>query len=235
MQAPAPDGTTPRTAPSERGAALALLPIAATLDYYVLAAPLREQLLIQFAPQLLAYGALALWAAHNPGALSRLGLSSTGLKAGLIWGTVTGLVLGAMNTMVILTIAPSLGYDIGFLAGTPHGRLPLLVMVPWFIGGIAFCVEINFRGFLLGRLAALEARLWTVPVIGCPLAWATSALAFAFDPFMVNTFRHLHWIAVWDGLIWGAIWLRSRNLWITIVAHAVEVIVMYLAVRAALE
>jgi len=63
---------------------------------------------------------------------------------------------------------------------------------------------------------------------------STSALLFAFDPFMVNTFRHLHWIALWDGLIWGAIRLRTGNLSITIVAHAVEVTIMYLAVRAAI-
>jgi hypothetical protein len=51
----------------------------------------------------------------------------------------------------------------------------------------------------------------------------------------VNTFRHLHWIALWDSLIWGIIWLSTRNLYITIVAHTVEVMVMYLVVRAALE
>jgi hypothetical protein len=51
---------------------------------------------------------------------------------------------------------------------------------------------------------------------------------------MVNTFQHLHWIALWDGLIWGIIWLRTHNLYITIVAHAVEVIAMYSAVRFAL-
>ena len=67
-----------------------------------------------------------------------------------------------------------------------------------------------------------------------PLALITSALIFAFDPFMVNTFQYLHWIAVWDGLIWGIIWLRTSNLYITIVAHAVEVIVMYSSVRMAI-
>ena len=51
---------------------------------------------------------------------------------------------------------------------------------------------------------------------------------------MVNTFHHLHWIALWDGLIWGIIYLRTRNLYITIIAHAVEVIVMYSAVRTAI-
>jgi membrane protease YdiL (CAAX protease family) len=51
----------------------------------------------------------------------------------------------------------------------------------------------------------------------------------------VNTFQHLHWIALWDGFIWGIIYLRTRNLYITIVAHAVEVIAMYSAVRFALS
>jgi membrane protein CcdC involved in cytochrome C biogenesis len=67
-----------------------------------------------------------------------------------------------------------------------------------------------------------------------PLALIAGALTFAFDPFMVNTFQHLHWIALWDGLIWGIIYLRTQNLHATIVAHAVEVIVMYSAARYAL-
>jgi hypothetical protein len=57
---------------------------------------------------------------------------------------------------------------------------------------------------------------------------------FSFDPFMTQTFRDLHWIAVWDGAVWGACWIATRNLYVPIVAHAVEVIVMYSAVRAAL-
>jgi membrane protease YdiL (CAAX protease family) len=109
-------------------------------------------------------------------------------------------------------------------------------MAPWFICGIALLVELNFRGFLLGRLAALESGLWRSGLVQrlSPLALITCALIFAFDPFMVNTFQHLHWIALWDGLIWGIIWLRTRNLYATIVAHAVEVIVMYSAVRTAI-
>ena len=68
-----------------------------------------------------------------------------------------------------------------------------------------------------------------------PFALLATTLVFTFDPSMVNTFRHLHWIALWDGLVWGTIWLGTRNLWITVVAHAVEVIIMYSAVRTALE
>jgi thiamine transporter ThiT len=66
------------------------------------------------------------------------------------------------------------------------------------------------------------------------LAIGASALAFSFDPFMVITFRHLHWIAVWDGLVWGLLWVRLRNLYVPIVAHAIEVMVTYSVIRAVL-
>ncbi|TMQ31651.1 MAG: CPBP family intramembrane metalloprotease [Nitrospirae bacterium] len=236
MMAPEPGPHATPAQAKERGAALALLPTAATLDFYALPASLQEQTLVQFAPQILAYLALGLWATHNRGIVSRLGLEKWKVRDGLRWGLLTGLLLGCLNTFVILSAYPHLGYDISFLKTTPHGRLPLMVMAPWFICGIALFVELNFRGFLLGRLAALESGLWRsgLPQRLSPLAVITCALSFAFDPFMVNTFQHLHWIALWDGLIWGVIWLRTRNLYITIVAHAVEVIVMYSAVRTAI-
>lgn len=227
--------TTPTQA-DERGTALALLSIAATLDFYALPASLQEQTLVQFAPQIIAYLAFGLWATHNRDIVSRLGLEKEMVRDGLRWGLVTGLLLGGLNTFVILSVYPHLGYDISFLNATPHAQLPLLIMVPWFICGIALFVELNFRGFLLGRLAALESQLWRSDLTSrlSPLALFTSALVFAFDPFMVNTFQHLHWIALWDGLIWGLIWLTTKNLYVTIVAHAVEVLVMYGALRATL-
>jgi len=236
MMAPEPGPHTTPAQAEEWGAALALLPIAATLGFYALPASLQEQTLVLFAPQILSYLALSFWAAHNRNIVSRLGLEKGNVRDGLRWGLLTGLLLGCLNTFVILSTYPHLGYDISFLKTTPHGRLPLLVMVPWFICGVALFVELNFRGFLLGRLAALESRLWRSGFAQrlSPLALITCALTFAFDPFMVNTFQHLHWIALWDGLIWGIIWLRTRNLCITIVAHAVEVIVMYSAVRMAI-
>jgi membrane protease YdiL (CAAX protease family) len=231
---PGPHATSAQA--EERGAALALLPIAATLGFYVLPASLQVQTLVQFAPQTIAYFALGFWATHNRDIVSRLGLEKGDARDALRWGLLTGLLLGCLNTFVILSAYPHLGYDISFLKTTPHGRLPLLVMIPWFICGIALFVELNFRGFLLGRLAALESGLWRSGLAQrlSPLALITCALTFAFDPFMVNTFQHLHWIALWDGLIWGIIYLRTRNLYITIVAHTVEVIVMYSAVRTAI-
>jgi len=236
MMAPEPGPHATSAQAEERGAALALLPIAATLGFYVLPASLQVQTLVQFAPQTIAYFALGFWATHNRDIVSRLGLEKGDARDALRWGLLTGLLLGCLNTFVILSAYPHLGYDISFLKTTPHGRLPLLVMIPWFICGIALFVELNFRGFLLGRLAALESGLWRSGLAQrlSPLALITCALTFAFDPFMVNTFQHLHWIALWDGLIWGIIYLRTRNLYITIVAHTVEVIVMYSAVRTAI-
>ena len=228
----------PTPAPAkEWGAALALLPIAATLGFYALPTSLREQTVVLFAPQIVAYLALSFWAAYNHNIVSRFGLKRANIREGLRWGLPTGLLLGCLNTFVILSVCPYLGYDISFLKTTPHGRLPFLIMVPWFICGIALFVELNFRGFLLGRLAALGSGLWTSEIAQrhSPLALIASSLIFAFDPFMVNTFQHLHWIAVWDGLIWGIIYLRTHNLYITIVAHAIEVMVMYSAVKFALS
>ena len=234
--APEPGPHAIPTQAEEWGAALALLPIAATLGFYALPVSLQEQTVVLFVPQIVAYLALGVWAAHNRNIVTRLGLERGNIRDGLRWGLPTGLLLGCVNTFVILSAYPHLGYDISFLKTTPHGRLPLMVMLPWFICGIALFVELNFRGFLLGRLAALESGLWRSSLAQrlSPLALITCALLFAFDPFMVNTFQHLHWIAVWDGLIWGAIRLCTRNLYITIVAHAVEVIVMYSAVRTAI-
>ncbi len=236
MMTPEPGPRATPAQANERGAALALLPAGATLYFYALPASLQEQTLVQFTPQILAYLALGVWAMYNRDIVSRLGLENGNIRVGLRWGLLTGLLLGCLNTFVILSTYPHLGYDISFLKTTPHGRLPLLVMVPWFICGIALFVELNFRGFLLGRLAALESRVrksGTAQRLP-PLALITCALVFAFDPFMVNTFQHLHWIALWDGLIWGIIRLLTRNLYITIVAHAVEVIMMYSAVRTAI-
>ncbi len=237
MRTPEPSERAATVRASERGAALALLPIAATLGYYLLPFSLQEKPLVQFTPQLVAYLALALWASQNHAAGSRLGIDRAGLRKGLRWGSLIGMALGCLNTLVILKLVPAMGYDITFLKDTPHAYIPFVVMVPWFICVIALFVEVNFRGFLLGRLAALESRYWRSDIAPglSPIALFTSALVFAFDPFMVNTFRDLHWIAVWDGLVWGTIWLRTGNLYSTIVAHAVEVMVMYLSVRAALE
>ncbi len=151
----------------------------------------------------------------------------------------TGLFLGAFNTLIILWVVPKIGVDILFLKETPHATMPTWIMVPWGILVIAIGVELNFRGFLLGRLETLVRQCFrkASPKF---LHWSSSfavvgsALVFAFDPFMVHTFQDLHWIAVWDGLVWGLIFVRLRNLFAVVVAHAVEVVILYSCTKVVL-
>lgn len=223
----------------ERVAWLVLVPICLTGCFYLLPASARQNLYLQFVPQFAAYGALVIWWKANTDVLPALGLSRAVLTQGVGWGIGTGCLLGAVNSTVILWVVPALGGDVLFLANTPHARMPVFVMIPWFTVVIAIAVELNFRGFLLGRLDCFCGR-WLPAArtrglrLGSIVAMLMSALVFAFDPFMVMTFRHLHWIAVWDGLIWAALFLRWRNLVTVIAAHAIEVMILYLSVKTAL-
>lgn len=227
---------------SERVAGLAFLPIIVTGGFYLLPLNWQSHVLIQFIPQMSAYLALGLWAFHNTNRISKLGLEPHKIGLGLQWGTVTGILLGGINSILIIVLIPMFGGNIEFLRDTPHAQIPFLVMVPWFILCIACAVELNFRGFLLGRLLTVCSTFVnqhnrSAPILlrlGILLPLILSALSFSFDPFMVATFGDLHWIAVWDGLIWGWIWIRTNNLYAVIIAHAVEVLILYLTVRAAL-
>jgi membrane protease YdiL (CAAX protease family) len=207
----------------EQGASLVLLPIAATVLFYCSPTTLQNYQPYQFFPQFCAYTSFLIWTARNTSITQRLGLPFKKLPQGLRRGIATGLLLGTFNTLVIVYLVPQWGKDYTFLTDTPHARIPVGIMVPWFIACIAILVELNFRGFLLGRLLSLN--------LPPACAIGTSALLFAFDPFLVATFQHLHWIAVWDGLLWGTLWHIFRNLYIPIVAHAVEVIVLYTVMR----
>ena len=218
----------------ERSAWLAWLPILASAFFYALPSDFLSSQALQFLPQAVAYAGLAAWALRNSDITARLGLCPSQLGQGLRWGLPTGLLLGMVNTGVILWLVPRLGYDITFLRQTPHAQIPPVIMLPWFILLIALLIEVNFRGFLLGRLLALTEQMALPGPAATGLAIGASALAFSFDPFMVITFRHLHWIALWDGLVWGLLWARLRNLYVPIVAHAVEVMVMYSVIRAVL-
>ena len=221
---------------------LALLSVLATCLFYLLPNSFQEQTATQFVPQILAYLGFAVWSSYNTQIRQRLGLMGSQLLPGLGWGCLTGLVLGTCNTTVILWMVPFMGGDIEFLKQTPHAQVPIYIMVPWLILTIAIVAELNFRGFLLGRLI----RLLNASCSRCrsqknnslfqnqTVAIGTSALVFGFDPFLVTTFQHLHWIAIWDGLIWGWLLVRLRNLYAVITAHAVEVFIIYLSVRAAL-
>lgn len=204
-----------------------MLPVMGTLFFYAAPPFVQSHLAAQFIPQALSYLGFILWSALNGRVAQRLGLRGDRVAAGLAWGTAVGVALGGLNALVILKIVPWLGYDIRFLTETPHARVPVWIMLPWFVCAIALLVELNFRGFVLGRLLALSVPRTAAVML--------SAILFAFDPFLLSTFRQLHWIAVWDGIIWGIMWIKLGNLYATITAHAVEVIILYCFVRVALS
>lgn len=74
MAASEPDPHATPAQAQEWGEALALPPIAATLGFYALPASLQEQVLVQLAPQIVAYLAFALWVSHNRNIASQFGL-----------------------------------------------------------------------------------------------------------------------------------------------------------------
>jgi hypothetical protein len=226
MAGPAGASASPLVRP-ERAAGLVLLPFLCTVSFYLAPRPIQDNVIAQFLPQAASYLSLIVWGSLNGQVIQRLGLRVDRLAFGLAWGAIVGVILGTINVLVILKAVPWLGQDITFLTDTPHARLPFWLMIPWFVWVIAVFVELNFRGFVLGRLLALS--------VPAPLAVLLDAILFSFDPFMVATFRYLHWIAVWDGLVWSMMWLRLANLYAVIAAHAVEVMIMYCVVRAALE
>ena len=161
--------------PPERSAWLAWLPILASAFFYALPSDFLSSQALQFLPQAVAYAGLAAWAARNSDITARLGLCPSQLGQGLRWGLPTGLLLGMVNTGVILWLVPRLGYDITFLRQTPHAQIPPVIMLPWFILLIALLIEVNFRGFLLGRLP----RAWPLafppwPFHSTPFWWRHS-------------------------------------------------------------
>jgi membrane protease YdiL (CAAX protease family) len=204
--------------------------------YYLLPPPLQVQTIVIFLPQIIAYIALVVWLTQNADGRTRLGLSAR-LDQALRSGLPTGVLLGVLNVSTILFVAPRLGSDISFLRETPHAWMPPWLMLPWVIVCIAVLIELNFRGFLLGRFLALwqSLPLRGYDRVGQILATIASSVVFAFDPFMVTTFKELHWIAVWDGMVWSWLWIRARNLYAPMVAHAVEVMILYAVLKAALR
>jgi len=211
---------------TEKWSGVSIIPVVLTLAY-PLGSPSSGSLGPTLIPQLAAYLCLLIWSAVNDRRLERLFIVSSNLPQNILIGTLIGLLTGVVNLWIIVKLAPWLGYSYDFLRDTPHARAPFAVMVPWGIVLIAVFVEVNFRGFLLGRLRTIFGGRSYGPVAAVIL----SAVVFSLDPFMVTVFRGYHGLALTDGLIWGALLFRTRNLFSTIAAHAVEVILVYSVLR----
>jgi len=215
------------TVPPERAAWLALVPVLATITYYALPSTLQQNLWITFGPQFLAYACLTAWLLSNTDRRTRLQLVPSALPTGLRWGALVGVALAAVNLSFILLVIPALGGEIAFLREIPHATAPVWAMFPVGIAVIGILIELNFRGFQMGRLLALFGDSSRGRIAAVVLA----SLMFAWDPFMVRVFQHLHWIALWDGLAWGILLLRTGSLYATMAAHTVEVWILYVSLK----
>ena len=74
----------------------------------------RQDLFLQFVPQLAAYGVLVIWWRANTDVLPALGLSRDLSTLGVRWGIGAGCILGVVNSTVILWVMPALGGDVLF-------------------------------------------------------------------------------------------------------------------------
>ena len=202
----------------ERAAWLALVPVVLTGCFYLLPASARQNPFLQFVPQFAAYGALVVWWKANTDVLPALGLSRDVLTQGVGWGIGTGCLLGVINSIVILRVVPGARWRrpvFGRYASCQDARVRDDPLVH---GRHRNRRRIEFSGISPGQAVSASVadgcrqRVHTGLRLGSIVAMLVSALVFAFDPFMVMTFRHLHWIAVWDGLIWAGLFLRWRNL-----------------------
>jgi membrane protease YdiL (CAAX protease family) len=180
-----------------------------------------------FTPILLTLLCLICWWRWNGGSLHQLRLRKEGVGEAVRVGAVAGAALALFNLFVILKLTIWLGYSYDFLQLTPHADLPFWLMFPFGILIIAFIIEVLFRGWMLGRLWVLMENIRG----GAALSIFLSALFFSFDPFMVIYFKGYHWLALSDGLVWGGLLFKTRNLASTIAAHTVEVWIIYFILK----
>jgi membrane protease YdiL (CAAX protease family) len=222
----APSGAAPSS--SKRGpepfSRLLLVPFGSIFIYYVFFYP-KTDLLLVFTPVLLTFLSLVCWCRWNT--FHQLHLRKEGIIKAIMMGAGVGLGLGFFNLFVILKLTPWLGYSYDFLRLTPHAHFPFWVMFPIGIFMIGFVIEVLFRGWILGELKGLMQNRWG----GTPLSIFLSALLFSFDPFMVAYFRGYHWLALSDGLVWGALLFKTQNLASPIAAHTVEVWIIYFILK----
>lgn len=204
----------------ERSNWLVFIPIAANIIYYLL--PIKTtNIILLFSPQLISYLMMISWAWIN--GRTGIKISWHNYKGFFGYGVIAGLFTGITNLFFILKVTEWLGLSYELLRETPHARIPPLLMMPLGIILISAFVEVNFRGFIMNRLLSVLGKGRR----GAYSAIALSAIVFSHDPFMLHFFRLFHWLALFDGVIWGYLFYRTGDILGPITAHSICVMIVY--------
>lgn len=203
---------------------LVFIPIIANILYYIFPEKQTNMILL-FLPQLLSYIMMAFWSWINGGKCPMINLHN--YKLPLIYGVLAGLFTGITNLFFILKITGWLGQGYEFLRETPHARISPFLMMPLGIILISAFVEINFRGFIMDRLLSIFGKARA----GAYAAIILSAIIFSYDPFMLHYFKIFHWLALFDGIIWGYLFYRTGNILNPIISHSICVIIVYTVLK----
>lgn len=237
MQSPTPQGGRLALTPTPSDWLL-VLPVAAMFGVWVLyLSPLGARLInwggstgmarwqawgVQLLPLVVAGVVAVWWLAVNGWDWPNLGLRRLPARW-LAGGAAVGITMAVVNTVVITILVPMWGGGYSVLYDSPHAQAAWWVMLFVVVPLVAVMVEVCFRGLLLGRLLVwLPAGGW-----GRWGAILTAAWFFTWDPFLVFSFGEFHWLGLTDGVIWGYLFLRSGSLLAPMVAHGVEVGLLY--------
>jgi membrane protease YdiL (CAAX protease family) len=178
---------------------------------------------------LLAIAVLA-WARATHKPWSELGLARPrswprALLGGIALGVVLKLVMKAM-VMPLLGADP-INHAYHFLVGNT-AALPGIVLTMLLVAG--FGEEVFYRGFLFERLGCWLGRCRGATIATVLASAALFALAHVVDQGRDGAIQ-----AMFTGVVFGAIYARTRSLWMLMAAHAafdlVAVAIIYLGLE----
>jgi membrane protease YdiL (CAAX protease family) len=135
----------------------------------------------------------------------------------LFKGIIYGLPLLALN--VVITIISNLGTDVT-LMGMPPITMFLIFTTNMFL--IGFIEEFLFRGLILNNLfislgktkKALYQAVW-ISSLFFGLTHIVNILVYSTETTLIQTIN-----AVFGGILFCGIYLRSRNIWVAVIIHA---------------
>ncbi len=158
---------------------------------------------------ILALVAVLLWIVRRR---EKLGWDSVGLSRPKLGSTALWVLIAMLGAAVAIAISFAiihlLGLQFGSADAKSFGALPVWVMALVIVrAGLA--EEVFYRGYAIERLQSLTGSRW--------IAIAVPLVIFAIFHYRQGAGGIL--IALLTGAVMTAVYLRTRNLWVTIITH----------------